>query len=55
MTNDINKIKEIRNTRLEICNSCEFFVKDTTACKRCGCIMSLKVNFVETKCPIGKW
>lgn len=53
--NNIEEIKKTRKLRLDICNSCEFFDKDTTACYRCGCIMSIKTNLPESKCPIGKW
>ena len=24
-------------------------------CKQCGCIMKLKVQISDVKCPIGKW
>ena len=51
----VEKIKELRKERLDICNSCEFFNKESTACAMCGCIMSIKTNLVDTKCPIGKW
>lgn len=51
----VQEIKELRLKRLEICNSCEFFRKEDTGCLMCGCIMSVKTNLPDTKCPIGKW
>jgi hypothetical protein len=56
MTEDnIEKIKRIREERLAICNSCDFFNKNTTACNKCGCIMSIKTNLPDAVCPVGKW
>lgn len=55
MSEKINLIKETRAKRLEVCKGCEFFNKITTQCNKCGCIMSMKTLFLETKCPIGKW
>lgn len=56
MTNElIEQIKQKRKQRLEICNSCDFFNKQTSECSRCGCIMSIKTNLPEASCPIGKW
>jgi hypothetical protein len=55
MTNDIDEIKKIRKNRLDICKACDFFVQDSTLCNKCGCIMSIKTNLPEAKCPMGKW
>lgn len=43
------------NERIEICRGCEFFIKPTTQCKKCGCIMTAKVKLPNASCPIGKW
>lgn len=43
------------NNRLEICKSCPEFIKLTTQCKKCGCIMKLKTVLKHATCPIGKW
>lgn len=53
--NNIEEIKKTRQLRLDICNSCEFFDKNTTVCNKCGCIMSIKTNLPDATCPIGKW
>lgn len=42
-------------SRLEICNGCEWFSKRMVKCKKCGCFMRLKTTLREAKCPIGKW
>jgi hypothetical protein len=41
--------------RLEICKGCDFFIKATSQCKKCGCIMRSKVTLPNAECPIGKW
>lgn len=47
--------EETSNSRLEICNKCEFFVKDQIRCNKCGCFMNAKVKFQSATCPIQKW
>lgn len=47
--------EEKSNARLNICNECEFFAKETARCKKCGCFMKAKVKIEMAKCPIGKW
>lgn len=41
--------------RFSICQQCPEFIKLTTQCKKCGCIMKLKTRLQEAECPIGKW
>lgn len=55
MTNSIEKTKQRKKQRLEICKNCEFFNKITTQCNQCGCIMSIKSLLPDAKCPKGKW
>ena len=45
----------IRETRMNICKSCEYFSKDKIKCKKCGCALVQKVSFSVSKCPIEKW
>jgi len=47
--------KELADKRMEVCKSCEHFVKFTTQCKRCGCITKLKTKLANQHCPLGKW
>ena len=42
-------------SRLKICGECPNFIKMTSQCKKCGCIMKLKGLLKESVCPIGKW
>jgi len=46
---------DVEESRLKICSSCEHFIKPTTQCKQCGCIMKLKTKLPNSECPIGKW
>jgi hypothetical protein len=41
--------------RFDICKECPSFLKVTSQCKKCGCIMSLKTKLEKASCPIGKW
>ena len=41
--------------RLNICKACPELIKATHQCKKCGCIMNLKVKLAGAECPIGKW
>lgn len=41
--------------RIAICESCEFYIKSTTNCKKCGCFMKMKTKFKDMSCPIMKW
>tara|TARA_Y100001951_G_C11295101_1_gene275002 strand:- start:3426 stop:3629 length:204 start_codon:yes stop_codon:yes gene_type:complete len=41
--------------RIAICESCEFYIKSTTNCKKCACFMKLKTKFEGMSCPIEKW
>jgi len=46
--------KEVQETRLDICRSCEH-IRAFTRCSKCGCYMPAKVTFLTSMCPIGKW
>ena len=41
--------------RLDICKSCPHYIGLTHQCKKCGCIMNLKVKLAEASCPVFKW
>ena len=41
--------------RYDLCKSCEHFVKLTTLCTQCGCVMKAKTTLLNAACPIGKW
>lgn len=46
---------DVKELRFSICKSCEFLVKPTNQCKKCGCLMHLKTQLAHAECPIGKW
>lgn len=41
--------------RLLLCKGCPEFIKLTTQCKKCGCIMSAKTKLKAADCPLGYW
>mgnify|MGYP000886643682 CR=1 FL=1 len=45
----------IKEHRLNICNSCEFYIQKQDKCKQCGCIMNIKAKLYAARCPVGKW
>ena len=45
---------ELAETRLSICQKCEFLM-ETNRCAKCGCFVSAKVKAEMSKCPVGKW
>jgi hypothetical protein len=47
--------EEIADGRMDICKNCEFLIKLTKQCKKCGCFMNFKTLAAESECPIGKW
>lgn len=46
---------ETQSTRYSICNDCPEFIKLTSQCKQCGCIMKAKTKLKYAQCPLGKW
>ena len=47
--------EEVKNEIMEICRSCPFFIKITTQCSKCGCVMEAKTRLAEASCPVDKW
>jgi len=47
--------EEEQEKRLSICHECPRFVKLTSQCMECGCIMNLKTKLAAATCPLGKW
>lgn len=46
---------EEKEKRMSICQECPRFVKLTSQCLECGCIMNLKTKLAAATCPLGKW
>ena len=40
---------------MEICNTCDRFVKEAERCTACGCKMKRKIKWATTICNLGKW
>ena len=56
ITNDLSIASDaVIEERIAICESCEFYFKSTTNCKKCGCFMKIKTKFKAMSCPIQKW
>lgn len=54
----INVATNIKQERLDICKSCEFYNStnpDNPTCNKCGCFLKIKTGWASEKCPIGKW
>lgn len=45
--------QNIRDSRWSTCNDCERLQADR--CLECGCYMKVKVAFITSECPLGKW
>ena len=46
---------EIKEERLTICRSCEYYDASQVRCKHCGCFLEHKARFSLDSCPIDKW
>lgn len=44
---------EVKQQRLNVCNTCEHKVND--GCKECSCLLVVRTAYKESFCPIGKW
>lgn len=47
--------KKIAKERMLMCFECEKYIRATTQCKECGCVMLLKTLLAESSCPLNKW
>ena len=46
---------KIKNERMEICKSCEFYDEKENKCIECGCLLEYKTQFALDSCPKQKW
>ena len=46
---------EVKESRMAICESCEFLYGPTKQCKKCGCFIFTKSSIASSECPIRKW
>lgn len=55
------RIKTIANTRMEICNNCEYIstrhktLRPDVHCTDCGCPLAAKTKSLQSECPKGFW
>jgi len=49
------EVKEMAATRLRICEICPELTPKLNRCKKCGCVMPIKVFFKSSSCPLKKW
>jgi ribosomal protein L32 len=47
--------EESVSKRMAICSQCDRYIRATTQCKECGCIMLMKTKLSNAICPLGKW
>jgi len=47
--------KELQVSRIQQCHDCDRYIKLSSQCKECLCIMPLKVTLLNSECPLGKW
>jgi hypothetical protein len=53
--NKYSKDKKLIDKRISICEDCEYFIKITKQCTKCGCFMKLKTRLTDAHCPENKW
>ena len=41
--------------RLQLCESCDKYIKLAKICSECKCFMPVKTRLRFANCPIGKW
>jgi hypothetical protein len=53
---NIIKVEEVVfQERMDTCKACPEFLKLTSQCKECGCLMTSKAKMQDAECPLGKW
>lgn len=56
LINNFTEVTEIeKESRISICQSCEFFNDQFQTCRICGCLLKIKTSLVAENCPINKW
>jgi hypothetical protein len=46
---------ELAESRLKICQTCEYFKQRFQRCSKCGCFMTMKTQLEHAYCPENKW
>lgn len=53
INNDFKTDKNLKESRMKVCNSCEFNIHGS--CNQCGCNLETKTLWEISKCPLGRW
>jgi len=43
----------LKQDRLNICNTCD--KRNDNTCSECSCLLTVRVSYTDSFCPIGKW
>lgn len=54
-TSEPRATDEVASSRLSMCRACPELIPLTGQCKKCGCVMHLKVKLAKAYCPLHKW
>ena len=56
ITTGMQYVSELeQKRRLDICDGCEFLVREANVCGACGCKLAVKSQWASSSCPKGKW
>lgn len=47
--------KEVSEQRYSVCKECDQLMAVTKQCKKCWCVMPVKVTVSTATCPLNKW
>jgi Family of unknown function (DUF6171) len=53
--NEIFVPDNIKQDRMNICLSCEWYDQEQIRCKACGCFLEQKTSYTSQSCPHNKW
>ena len=45
--------EDLKEQRTSICDACSF--KNGELCNSCMCLLNVKISYVNSSCPEGKW
>lgn len=51
----VNVENKVQKKRIEICEKCESYDRDSISCQACGCHLLMKTSWASESCPEGKW
>jgi len=52
---DVFRTKEKAQECFNICKQCDEYQPLLKSCKKCGCLIPVKVKIISLHCPIDKW